>query len=631
MIPRNTALSWLMAAAALPFGPSMSWEGTTSFASAFVTPHSRRMLQKPDIPNRDFIRPSQSSSKFRSADIALMATLPKETTSSSSAKSSSNSTELATPSDPLPSKDASLPISPVESNSKLRKLKDCMWVREALEDLTAAEFASSLSVEVEDSSSTSTNNNANGGNNKSNRKRAVDYDNLLSKLEARIEEMCVVTSKDIAQQLNQTCYVLDRRVVGEEGNSTIENLCYSLTDKMGMGAVVYTTDQREALLIRLMATRERLVNFIQGSISGKKASDDEIEIGPMDDIRSQMQPEDYVNNTEKGDLKSDASSSGKVAFDPSLYVREDGTIDWDGALQDREALKKFGSAVWSRINGQDPEISNSGDDKELLSGDDDFHSPSKAVTAKIVETDAIRQKRDRLDVLKNELHQMEVEHTKLLNSGKMPITTITFDFFFRLLTSLFTHLISSTAISPEQAVANVNFATINPALRMKIRLSSDELDKKKGEVSFHTLNYELERIYTYLEGELGNTATKGYIPLQDRLNVAEFGLLESQIDSFNRQMELGEILDSDVLAIVTDQLTDFKRRLGIDYYVTGLTFDSDAFQIWFKDILQQAKKGLAFYVKGTQLFIDDLVFCLNLIGRALQGYTLKPREVRTLR
>lgn len=106
-----------------------------------------------------------------------------------------------------------------------------------------------------------------------------------------------------------------------------------------------------------------------------------------------------------------------------------------------------------------------------------------------------------------------------------------------------------TAISAGQAVANVNLATINPSLRLKIRASSDELEAKAGEVTFHTLNYELERIYTYLDAELGNTATKGYIPLQDRLNVAEFGLLESQVETFNRQMEIGESLDSDVLSV----------------------------------------------------------------------------------
>lgn len=40
-------------------------------------------------------------------------------------------------------------------------------------------------------------------------------------------------------------------------------------------------------------------------------------------------------------------------------------------------------------------------------------------------------------------------------------------------------------------------------------------------MSFQSLVYDLERIYTYLSAELGNPANKGYIPLQDRLNVAE--------------------------------------------------------------------------------------------------------------
>ncbi len=187
------------------------------------------------------------------------------------------------------------------------------------------------------------------------------------------------------------------------------------------------------------------------------------------------------------------------------------------------------------------------------------------------------------------------------------------------------------AISAGQAVANVNFATINASLRQRIRESSANLDAKTAQVTFQTLNYELERIYTYLEGELGSTSAKGYIPLQDRLNVAEFGLLESQVDSFNRQIESGEVLDADVLSVISDQLVDFKRRLGIDYYVTGLTLDMEAIQVWIKDIWVKTKNGFTFYVKGTRLFSDDVLFCTSLILRAAQGYTLKPREVRTLR
>jgi hypothetical protein len=134
-----------------------------------------------------------------------------------------------------------------------------------------------------------------------------------------------------------------------------------------------------------------------------------------------------------------------------------------------------------------------------------------------------------------------------------------------------------------------------------------------------------------LEKELGNPALNGYIPLQDRLNVAEFGLLESQIDGINLQLESGDTLDPDVLAVVMEQMSDFKRRLGIDYYIAGYTLDIDAMRRWIADLTEKARQGITFYVKGVRLFWSDVVYCLSLVNRAIQGYTLKPREVRTIR
>mmetsp|Transcript_37462 Transcript_37462/g.89755 ORF Transcript_37462/g.89755 Transcript_37462/m.89755 type:complete len:669 (+) Transcript_37462:154-2160(+) len=469
--------------------------------------------------------------------------------------------------------------------SKLRQLKDRMWVRETLEDVTAAQFASSLSLET-DSDSLSDKSKLGP------KKRAVDFENVINKLDRRVEQMCVLTNESEVE--GRRCYVLNRRIMGDEGNVTLDKTCYALSEKKGMGRIVFTMEEREELLSRLFDARERLVDIkskqSREELNDSGAAEDRSAIG---EIRPQHQQSDDVAATVAVEDKS-------TLFDPSLYVRDDGTIDWDGALQDREALKKFGSAVWSRINGRDPE--EGGDDGEVSSADE-FHSSGKAVTAKIPETVAIREKKDQLDRLKKELNEMETEHTKLLNS----------------------------ALSAGQAVANVNFATIDPILRVKIRTSLDQLDKKRAEVSFQMLNYELERIYTYLEGELGNTAAKGYIPLQDRLNVAELGLLESQVESFNRQIELGESLDDDMLSVLSDQLVDFKRRLGIDYYVQGLTFDTEAIKLWLKEIWTKTKDGLAFYVKGVQLFKEDILFCSSLVGKSLQGYTLKPREVRTLR
>ena len=128
-----------------------------------------------------------------------------------------------------------------------------------------------------------------------------------------------------------------------------------------------------------------------------------------------------------------------------------------------------------------------------------------------------------------------------------------------------------------------------------------------------------------------DTAGKGYIPLQDRLNVAEFGLIESQVNAFKTQLGSSEKIDEDVLQVVIDQVDNFKRRLAIDYYVTGFTFDKQAIIEVTKDWGTQAKKGLQFYSKGTVLLFNDVVFASSLILRAVGGYTLKPREVRTLR
>ena len=337
------------------------------------------------------------------------------------------------------------------------------------------------------------------------------------------------------------------------------------------------------MIRRLVASRQNIIEVMEGKAKTSGSTNN------LDEIRETLKTNGEGTN-------SSSSKSGETY----LYVREDGTVDWEGALQDRAALKNFGTSVWARINGQDPEMvdEDNVEDTAVV----ESHGEKK-VTAKIIETNAIREKKKKLDDLKAELKELTTQNTALLNS----------------------------AVSAGSAVANVNLALLEPEARSKIRDSNKDLDKKNDEVSFQTLNYELEQIYTYLDGELGNTATKGYIPLQDRLNVAEFGLLESQFEAMNNQIENGIAVDSDVLAVVLEQTSDLKRRLGIDYYVTGLTFDQEAIKIWLNDLLQQSKKGLAFYGKGIQLFWNDIVFSTSLIGKALQGYTLKPREVRTLR
>jgi hypothetical protein len=95
--------------------------------------------------------------------------------------------------------------------SKFRKLKDIMWIREAVEDLTAAEFACSIESKQEISDKK--------------QKRAVDYEKLLSQLNRRIGDLVCLPYEEI--------------------NGSIPEI----EENLGMGRFVYTEAQRTALLM----------------------------------------------------------------------------------------------------------------------------------------------------------------------------------------------------------------------------------------------------------------------------------------------------------------------------------------------------------------------------------------------
>eukprot|EP00978_Attheya_sp_CCMP212_P006955 scaffold16242_cov55-Attheya_sp.AAC.2 len=554
----------------------------TSFSSTPLSTSSRAVFYRNDVLNkpRNILAP-----------VAMWSPANIFSSSTDSKRDSS-----ATSREGKPERDSGVTPNTILSKVPMvRRLRDRIWVRETLEDLTAAEFACSL-----DSASKMTNGQRDQSSDNKPKQRAVDFENLLSKLDRRVEEICVISKKKDSAKMGISCYVLN--------DDTEEQACYMLQEGQGMGSVVYTHAQRETLLLRIIATRQNLIRVMELNNDGEASPYSRTQLmkdgaDVLDDIRAQLQRnQDGADkeSTSKEKTISMAVGGKNTVEDLKVYIRDDGTVDWEGALEDKAALQKFGLSVWARINGQDPEtVDEDTIDKNPTQG----HEPKKAITAKIVDTEEIKDKRERLKTLKSTLNDMEKEHTALLNS----------------------------AINAGQPVANIRMATLDPSLRSKIRKSTNGLEKIKEEISLQLLDYELERIYTYLDGELGNTATLGYIPLQDRLNVAEFGLLESQIGAFSVQLNSEEDVDADVLAVVLDSLTDFKRRLGIDYYVTGLTYDREAIQRWSSDLLQEGKSALAFYVKGCQLFWSDLVFCWSLILRALQGYTLKPREVRTLR
>ena len=99
--------------------------------------------------------------------------------------------------------------------SKFRKLKDMMWIRETVEDLTAAEFACSVEAAYHDVAAPI----------KKRRRRAVDYDKLLAQLNKRLRDLgCLI----------------------EENNDTT-NVTFELEPGIGRGTTVYDDEERQEL------------------------------------------------------------------------------------------------------------------------------------------------------------------------------------------------------------------------------------------------------------------------------------------------------------------------------------------------------------------------------------------------
>ena len=56
--------------------------------------------------------------------------------------------------------------------------------------------------------------------------------------------------------------------------------------------------------------------------------------------------------TAKDGEEEDHERKGPRPLRLELFVREDGTVDWDGAMESGRELAVFGQEVWDRLNGR---------------------------------------------------------------------------------------------------------------------------------------------------------------------------------------------------------------------------------------------------------------------------------------
>ena len=77
-------------------------------------------------------------------------------------------------------------------------------------------------------------------------------------------------------------------------------------------------------------------------------------------------------------------------------------------------------------------------------------------------------------------------------------------------------------------------------------------------------------------------------------------------------------------------MNDLKSRLGLDTQLIP-TMNWGSLGIVVSENINKLKDALRFFGEGTKLLISDLQYVWLMLTKAVQGYTLKPREVNAIR
>merc|ERR1711939_426946 len=310
-----------------------------------------------------------------------------------------------------------------------------------------------------------------------------------------------------------------------------------------------------------------------------------------------------------------------------LYVRQDGSVDWEGALQGAKAATAFSVDLWRRINGVSEEPP---------------QDDAPEVEVPFAESGSFSQQRREAG--------LKAKASQAVSAAE-------------------------ALLAARQALDDVDEISGAKA-RAAFRRATALLGEAEGNYVSARLELALERCCAALEASLD--ASTSPVEIQDRRVVAEFALLDAQLVALARDARsVGAAILRAELDMLGKEIRDFSNRLGIDRFdnvrafydalkASG-EFEDSALLLVFdeaqlgklaggsKERLQETSLGLllrsraakagsgkrfssnmlsgvgAFHGDGSRLLFNDVGFSASLVGRAFAGETLVPRDVRVLR
>jgi len=170
----------------------------------------------------------------------------------------------------------------------------------------------------------------------------------------------------------------------------------------------------------------------------------------------------------------------------------------------------------------------------------------------------------------------------------------------------------------------------------ELREMDMRVDTLRRALVVNTLELQMEFVHGCLEEEAAEVMEGG--SFRDReveLFVAEFGSLDARLAQLTQAVDNEEaiVIDDEYLAVLATDVPDLKTRLGIldDPTAPVMEVSTQRLRRSLGEGRQKLVEGLAYITRSVRLLMGDTWYSLALIGRAIQGNSLKSREVLALR
>jgi hypothetical protein len=172
---------------------------------------------------------------------------------------------------------------------------------------------------------------------------------------------------------------------------------------------------------------------------------------------------------------------------------------------------------------------------------------------------------------------------------------------------------------------NLDMEKICAYLYQELEASADPSDQKMLITEVTLIDKQLTSLLSSVQGNANDVATSAIVSASTSDFSSTFGLSDEATTGL-----LVSLIDDNELNYISNNVQDLKTRLGLDTQMLA-SMDWGSLGKVASDTLIKIKAGLAFFSEGTNLLLADIQYGWKLTLRAMQGYTLKPREVNALR